>query len=58
MAKVNVLGVLISGGGWWWILVAVIGVNTVLSLYYYARIIKLMYLRSSDEPAFVGGRRG
>jgi NADH-quinone oxidoreductase subunit N len=51
-AKFYLLGVLIQNGGWWWALVAVIGVNTVLSLYYYARVVRLMYLSSSDEPAF------
>jgi NADH-quinone oxidoreductase subunit N len=51
-AKFYLLGVLIQNGGWWWALVAVIGVNTVLSLYYYARVVKVMYLSTSDEPAF------
>ncbi len=53
-AKFNVLVALMQGGTWWWALVAVIVINTVLSLYVYARIIRAMYLRSSDEPAFVG----
>ncbi len=52
VAKVNVLWVLIQDGGWWWALVAVIGVNTVLSLYYYARVVKVMYLEEGDAPAF------
>jgi NADH-quinone oxidoreductase subunit N len=52
VAKVNLLWVLIQDGGWWWWLVAAIGVNTVLSLYYYVRVIKLMYLTDSDAPAF------
>ncbi|MGH7178630.1 MAG: NADH-quinone oxidoreductase subunit N [Tepidisphaeraceae bacterium] len=51
-AKFYLLGVLIENGGWWWALVAVIGVNTVLSLYYYMRVVKVMYLDSSDKPAF------
>jgi NADH-quinone oxidoreductase subunit N len=51
-AKFYLLGALIYNGGWWWALVAVIGVNTVLSLYYYARVVKVMYLNPSDEPAF------
>ncbi|MDB5291239.1 MAG: NADH-quinone oxidoreductase subunit [Phycisphaerales bacterium] len=51
-AKFNVMAVLGSNGGWWWLLVAAIGVNTVLSLYYYARVIRLMYMADSDEPAF------
>jgi len=51
-AKVTVLWVLVQDGGWWWGLVAVIGVNTVLSLYYYARVMRVMYLTDSDAPAF------
>ena len=43
----SVLGV---NGGWWWALVAVIGVNTIISLYYYVRVIKIMYLNTSDAP--------
>lgn len=52
IAKLNVMYVLGSGGGWWWTLVAVIGVNTVISLYYYVRVIRAMYLVSNDEPRF------
>ena len=54
VAKVNLLWALIQNGGWWWVLVGIIGVNTILSLYYYARVIKVMYLESSDRPAFAG----
>lgn len=52
VAKWNLMWALIQNGGWWWWLVAVIAVNTVLSLYYYMRIVKVMYLEKSDEPAF------
>jgi NADH-quinone oxidoreductase subunit N len=51
VAKLNVMYVLGANGGWWWALVAVIGVNTVFSLYYYARVVKAMYLSPSDKPA-------
>jgi len=50
VAKLNLMVVLARNGGWWWSLVAVIGINTVLSLYYYLRVIKVMYLSDSDEP--------
>jgi NADH-quinone oxidoreductase subunit N len=50
VAKLNVMYVLGYNGGWWWALVAVIGVNTIFSLYYYARVIKVMFLNPSDEP--------
>jgi len=52
-AKVGVLWVLIQNGGWWWALVAVIGINTILSLYYYVRVVKVMYLHTSDRPSFM-----
>jgi NADH-quinone oxidoreductase subunit N len=54
VAKVNVLLVLINNGGWWWVLVAVIGLNTIASLYYYVRVIKAMYVEPSAEPSFAG----
>jgi NADH-quinone oxidoreductase subunit N len=50
-AKFNLMQVLGSNGGWWWALVAVIGVNTIVSLYYYVRVIKVMYLSPSDAGA-------
>jgi NADH-quinone oxidoreductase subunit N len=49
-AKLNLMYVLARNGGWWWALVAVIGINTVFSLYYYVRVVKLMYLTESDAP--------
>jgi NADH-quinone oxidoreductase subunit N len=52
VAKVNVLYALIQDGGWWWWLVAVIGVNTILSLYYYLRVVRVMYLEDHQAPAF------
>ena len=61
-AKFNVMAVLVANGGWWWVLVGVVGVNTVLSLYYYARVVKAMYLEAGGEaeatPGFDAGGRG
>jgi NADH-quinone oxidoreductase subunit N len=51
IAKFNLMWVLGTNGGWWWALVAVIGLNTIFSLYYYARVVKIMYLEPSDAPA-------
>lgn len=51
VAKWNVMSALGGNGTWWWILVAVIGINTIFSLYYYARVIRVMYLVDSDKPA-------
>src|SRR5206468_12355589 len=53
LAKWNVLWVLFQNGGWSWALIVVIGVNTILSAFYYFRVVKVMYLVPSDEPAFV-----
>jgi NADH-quinone oxidoreductase subunit N len=50
VAKFNLMQVLGANGGWWWLLVAVIGVNTIVSLYYYVRVVKVMYLSPSDAP--------
>ena len=50
-AKLNLMYVLARNGGWWWALVAVIGINTVFSLYYYVRVVRVMYLTDSDAPA-------
>jgi NADH-quinone oxidoreductase subunit N len=50
VAKLNLLWRLVDNGGWWWFLVGVIGVNTVFSLYYYARILRAMYLETSEQP--------
>jgi NADH-quinone oxidoreductase subunit N len=51
-AKLNIMLALGSAGGWWWSLVAVIGINTVLSLYYYLRVVRVMYFSDSQSPSF------
>jgi NADH-quinone oxidoreductase subunit N len=51
LAKFQVMYILGASGSWWWVLVAVIGVNTIFSLYYYVRVIRVMYLVESDKPA-------
>ena len=51
VAKFNLMWALGTNGGWWWWLVAVIGLNTIFSLYYYVRVVKIMYLSPSDAPA-------
>jgi NADH-quinone oxidoreductase subunit N len=50
IAKFNVMWALGSNGGWWWALVAVIGVNTIFSLYYYVRVLRMMYLTDNEQP--------
>jgi NADH:ubiquinone oxidoreductase subunit 2 (subunit N) len=49
VAKFNVMAILAHG--WWWILVVAIGINTIISLAYYVRVLRVMYLTDSDEPA-------
>ncbi|QOV90209.1 NADH-quinone oxidoreductase subunit N [Humisphaera borealis] len=49
-AKFNLMATLGSAGGWWWGLVAAIAVNTLLSLYYYVRVIRTMYLEDAGKP--------
>jgi NADH-quinone oxidoreductase subunit N len=58
VAKLNVLFVLMSNGGWWWWLVGVIAVNSVVSAFYYFRIVRAMYLEPADEPGFVAHPAG
>jgi NADH-quinone oxidoreductase subunit N len=53
-AKLMVMLALFRNGGWWIALVVVIGVNTVISLYYYARILRVMYLEDRGEPRLAG----
>ncbi len=57
-AKFNILVALLQSGGWWWALVLVIAVNTVLSLYFYMRVVRSMFLIDSDQPAFTGNPLG
>jgi NADH-quinone oxidoreductase subunit N len=53
IAKLNIMWLLGAAGSGWWILVAVIAINTLLSVYYYARIIKAMYfVPSKTEKLF------
>jgi NADH-quinone oxidoreductase subunit N len=54
VAKLMVMLALFRNGGWWIALVVVIGVNTVLSLYYYARILRVMYLEDHGQPRLAG----
>jgi NADH-quinone oxidoreductase subunit N len=51
-AKWNLLWVLFQNGGWWWALIIVIGVNTIISAFYYFRVLRAMYLETSDAPTF------
>lgn len=49
VAKLNLMWTLAENGGWWWALVAVIGVNTFISCYYYARVLKAMYFEQGED---------
>ncbi len=54
LAKINLLWVLFQAGGWWAALIVVITVNTVVSAFYYFRVMRVMYLERSDAPNVVG----
>lgn len=49
-AKFNLMAELGSSGGWAWLLVAAIAVNTLLSVYYYIRVVRTMYLEDAGFP--------
>ncbi|HEV7300990.1 MAG TPA: NADH-quinone oxidoreductase subunit N [Tepidisphaeraceae bacterium] len=49
-AKVNIMTALIGNGGWWWTSAAAIGINTIVSMYFYLRVVKVMYLDESPLP--------
>jgi NADH-quinone oxidoreductase subunit N len=53
VAKLNVLFALMGNGGWWWWLVAVVAVNSIVSAFYYFRVVRAMYLEPAVEPRFV-----
>jgi NADH-quinone oxidoreductase subunit N len=58
-AKLYLLIVLMQNGGWWWWLVGAVAVNTVLSAFYYFRVVQVMYLRDDERAAeFVGNPIG
>jgi NADH-quinone oxidoreductase subunit N len=49
-AKANIFLALIANRGWYWVPAIAIGINTIASLYYYLRVIKVMYLDESSSP--------
>jgi NADH-quinone oxidoreductase subunit N len=53
-AKWKVMSALAAGGGWWWAVVAAVALNSVISVAYYARIIRAMYLRPGLAVAPIG----
>jgi NADH-quinone oxidoreductase subunit N len=54
IAKLNVILVLMNNGGWWWFLIGVIAVNSIVSAFYYFRVLRAIYLEPSTQPAFLG----
>jgi NADH-quinone oxidoreductase subunit N len=57
-AKVNLLWILFQNGSWYWALIIIIGVNTIISAFYYFRVIRQMYLTDSKEPPFMANPLG
>jgi NADH-quinone oxidoreductase subunit N len=52
IAKLFLMFALVHSGGWWWVLVAVIAINTVISAFYYFRILKAMYFTDDGRQPF------
>jgi NADH-quinone oxidoreductase subunit N len=58
VGKFYLFAALIGGGGAWNWTLAVVGVlNSLVSLYYYARVVRAMYLEAADAPGQLGVRR-
>jgi NADH-quinone oxidoreductase subunit N len=48
----------LAGGGWWFWFIAIVGVlNSVVSLFYYARVLRAMYLTPSQKSDVIQVRR-
>jgi NADH-quinone oxidoreductase subunit N len=58
VAKLNVLWILFLNGSWWWILIVAIGINTILSAFYYFRVVRAMYLTDNGAPSMPGNILG
>lgn len=50
-AKWNVLASLARAGGAWWVVAASVAINSIVSLVYYARILKAAFLQPAETPA-------
>jgi NADH-quinone oxidoreductase subunit N len=50
-AKWKIMSALATAGGAWWWLVGIIALNTVISLAYYARILRAMYFQPAARQA-------
>ncbi len=55
-AKLRTMAILGSAGGWWWVVVAAVAINSIISLAYYARILKPAFLEKpeSSESGYTG----
>jgi NADH-quinone oxidoreductase subunit N len=51
IGKLYLFAALVHQGGFWYMALAVVGIfNSVIALYYYARVLKTMYLEKTEEP--------
>jgi NADH-quinone oxidoreductase subunit N len=50
-AKLYLMLALVQNGGWWWALTAIIAFNTVISAFYYFRILRAMYFTDDGRAA-------
>jgi NADH-quinone oxidoreductase subunit N len=51
-AKMLVMVLCAHQGGWWWVITASIAVNSVISVGFYGRVLRAMYLQKSTGPVF------
>ena len=48
-AKWKVLAALGRGGGWWWAVTASVAINSIISLVFYARVLRAAYFRPAEK---------
>ncbi len=49
-AKLKVMLLLAQVGGWWWVVVLSIAINSIISVGFYGRVLRAMYLEKAPDP--------
>ncbi len=57
-AKLKVMLLLAHVGGWWWVIVLSIAINSIISVGFYGRVLRAMYLEKPDSPERYGPLAG
>ncbi len=51
-AKLKVMILLAQAGGWWWVVVMSVAINSIISVGFYGRVLRAMYLeKTPEQPA-------